>query len=156
MTEDTFKNRWIKNKAILSIKTGFCLFCLLSLFQKSFAQADSSYEEIAVFMNVPGIGSEDIQAVINNDTAYLAITDIFEFLKIKNNPSLGLDSISGFFLNQQTGFLVDKIHNRITFRGKTFDLGTGDLIRTMNNLYLRTDYFEKIFGLKCTFNFRSL
>jgi hypothetical protein len=30
------------------------------------------------------------------------------------------------------------------------------MIRTVTNLYLRTDYFEKVFGLKCTFNFRSL
>ena len=122
----------------------------------SFAQADSLNEEVSVFMNVPGIGTTELQAVIKSDTAYLAITDIFNYLKIRNTPSPKLDSISGSLLTQQETFLIDNVNNRITFQKKVYNLNPTDLVHTVTNLYLRSDYFDQVFGLKCTFSFRSL
>src|SRR5262249_53185647 len=37
-----------------------------------------------------------------------------------------------------------------------FALNATDLVRTETDLYLRSDYFGKVFGLECIFNFRSL
>ena len=114
------------------------------------------FDEILVFMNVQGVGNVQIPAAIRNESAYLAITDVFDFLKIRNTPSAGLDSITGFFITPQAVFVIDKIHNRIEYQGKKIALPPDALIRTATGLYLQTDYFGQIFGLQCKFNFRSL
>jgi hypothetical protein len=154
MTDNTLTNHKSNRMAFTIGVIG--IVSLLFFCNNSFAQSDSLNDEVSVFMNVQGIGTTELQAVIKGDTAYLAITDIFDFLKLRNTPSPGLDSISGFLLNPQETFLIDKINNRITFQKKVYNLNPTDLIHTVTNLYLRSDYFDRVFGLKCTFSFRSL
>lgn len=67
-----------------------------------------------------------------------------------------MDSISGFFIDQQAPYVIDKPHNQIFYKGKAYKLKPEDLILTETNLYLRSDYFGQIFDLSCRFNFRSL
>jgi hypothetical protein len=131
----------------------FLVFCFPFL---SSAQEENDFDEIPVFFNVQRFGGMELTAVIRNETVYLPVTDVFNFLKIKNTISKDLDSISGFFLNQQALYLVDKTHNQIVFQGKTYPLKKGDLIGTEYNLYLKGQYFGEIFGLDCAFSFRSL
>ena len=95
-------------------------------------------------------------AAIRGEVLYLPITDVFDFLKIKNNPSPGFDSVSGFFIDPKATYLVDRIHQCIRYQKKVFILNPDDLIRTGTDLYLKSHYFGEIFGLTCTFNFRSL
>jgi len=114
------------------------------------------YDEIFILVNVQGVGSAEIPAAIRNEVVYLSVTDVFNFLKIRNQPSPQMDSISGFFINQEATFLIDKKNNRILYKGKVFTLRPDDLIRSEGNLYLRSDYFGQIFELTCKFNFRSL
>ena len=108
------------------------------------------------FLNIQKVGGIDIPAVILDETVYLPVIDIFSFLKIKNSPSAQRDSVSGFFINQQATYLIDRTNNRITFQGKVFNLKNNDFIKTETNLYLRSPLWSEIFGLDCTFNFRSL
>lgn len=122
----------------------------------SSAQNEVEYDEISVFFSVPRIGGIDLSAVIREEVLYLPVTDVFGFLKIKNTFSPGFDSISGFFINQQAAYLIDRLNNRIIYQQKIFDLKPGDLIRTETNLYLKSTYFGEIFGLQCSFSFRSL
>ena len=134
-----------------------CLFvfiCLNSLNGK--AQDQPIYDEITVFFNVQQVGGEDITAVIRDETVYLPIVEIFNFLKVKNALSSQMDSVSGFFINQQATYVIDKVNNKITYQGKTFDLKKDDLVKTETNLYLRSPLFGQVFGLDCIFSFRSL
>ena len=114
------------------------------------------YDEILVFMNVQGVGNVQVPAAIRYDYAYLSITDVFDFLKIRNTPSQGLDSITGFFLSAKDVFVIDNINNRVQYNGKNIDLPPNSFIRNATSLYMRTEYFGSIFGLYCKFNFRSL
>ncbi|MGN6618142.1 MAG: hypothetical protein ACTHJ5_13295 [Ilyomonas sp.] len=147
------KNRY--NSKVALVKVVACFFLLFSSFQ-SFANEDPVEDEIPVLVTVQGVGSAEIPAIIRNEVIYLSVTDIFDYLKIKNVASAQLDSISGFFLNQQATYLIDKKHNRITYQEKVFSVSNGVLIKTENTLYLRADYLGRIFGLECKFNFRSL
>lgn len=97
-----------------------------------------------------------MDAIIHKEKVYLPVAGIFNFLKIKNTLSSGLDSVYGFFINPQATFLVDKKQKRIIYAGKIYELKESDLLQTENNLYLRSDYFGQVFELDCTFNFRSL
>ncbi len=114
------------------------------------------YDEILIYISVPGIGAGETNAVIRGEELFLPVTDLFDFLRIRNVPDPGLDLITGFFIDQKAEYIIDRLKNTIVFNLKNFELDPGSLIRTETNLYLRSDYFGKIFGLNCIFNFRDL
>lgn len=134
------------------------LIYFLSIFTgaRSLAQAEPEYDEISVFLEVPRLGGAEINAVIKGEEVYLPVTDLFDFLKIRNIPSPGLDIITGFFISQDAPYRIDRVSNSISFGDKNFDLEPGSLIRTESNLYLNGVYFGEIFGLDCIFSFRNL
>jgi hypothetical protein len=117
---------------------------------------DPKFDETSIMVVLQGVGGAEIPALVKDEIAYLSITDVFNFLKIKNQPSENNDSISGFFISQDAVFLIDKKKHRIQFRDKVFNVGPDDLVKLETGLYLRTDYFDKVFDLNCQFNFRSL
>ena len=139
-----------------------CVYLLLAIAPLRGVAADREpdpilpYDEILVFMNVQGVGNVQIPAAIRNESAYLSVTEVFDFLKIRNIASAGLDSVSGFFISPQAVFLIDKANSRIDYQGKKFNLPADAFISTPTGLYLRTDFFGQVFGLQCKFNFRSL
>ncbi|MCK4518456.1 hypothetical protein KAT92_06770 [Candidatus Babeliales bacterium] len=133
----------------------FVFVCFLPA--KSFAlDLNPEYDEVLITLRVSDMGNCEIPTIIHNKEIYLPIIDIFRFLKIKCIPSYGLDSITGFFINQKNNYLIDRINNRIIYHEKIYEIKPWDLIRTETNLFLKSNYFGKIFGLECTFNFRSL
>ncbi len=140
-----------------SIRHFIILMFIMPLFQQSgFCQDESKYIETSTFFSVSNVGGTEIQALINEKIVYLSVAEVFDFLKIKNNRSPSLDSVSGFFIDPQAVFLIDRIRNRIEYNGKTHNLDPEGLIRTDKNLFLRIDYFGQIFGLECKYNLRSL
>lgn len=132
------------------------ILILMILAPYSARSQEPEFDEISVFFQVKNIGSLELGALIRGQEVLLPLTDIFEFLKIRNSLSADMDSISGFFLTPNASYLVDRRANAITFQGKTFRLKEGALIRTETNLYLLSGYFGEIFGLDCQFNFRAL
>lgn len=120
------------------------------------AQEQSDYDEIIVFFSVPRVGGADLPGLVKDDDVYLSVIDLFNFLKIKVDYKAGFDEVSGFFLNPQSTYLIDRINNSVTYNKKTFNIKPGDLIRTETTLYLKSNYFGEIFDLNCIFNFRSL
>lgn len=119
-------------------------------------EEDQGYDEIPVFLIVQRVGSAEISAVISDEQAYLPVSEVFDFLKIRNIVSAGLDSVTGSFINPQTAFLVDYPNSRIMLDGKNYPLPSGSMIRTETNLYLHSKYFGQIFGLNCNFSYRGL
>jgi hypothetical protein len=115
-----------------------------------------SYDEVLVTLNVQRIGSYEMPVIIPGETAYLPLKDLFDILKIRNNSSVDLDSFEVFFSYPRAAFLVNWSKNIITGRDKVFSLKPSDIIQTEMGLYLRVDMFGPVFGLDCSFNFRSL
>ncbi len=99
------------------------LILMVLLPVRSIAQEVPAYDEISVFLDIPKVGGLEIPVVIKKDEVYLPITDLFNFLKIKIVPSAGLDSVSGFFINPQAVFLIDRLHNIINYQGEVYHLG---------------------------------
>ena len=115
-----------------------------------------SFDEVPVTLNVARIGSLEIQALIAGQQLYLPVNELFDFLKIKNKVSPEFDRIEGFFIIPKDNYVISKADNRIIYQEKIFDLGGRGLWQTPDNLYLRSDYFGKVFGLECQFDFRNL
>lgn len=119
-------------------------------------QSEDTYDEISLILNVQRVGSLEIPAIIYKQDAYLPVKEIFDFLKIKNTLSNDLDQISGYILNPGTSFVIDKSKNQISYAGHLYPVKPGDIIQTETNLYLKSNYFGEVFGLVCSFSFRSL
>ncbi len=135
------------------------LFLILILFTgigRVYSQDLPEYDEISIFLEIPGIGGGEINALIKNEELYLPVIDLFDFLKIRNVPSTSLETVSGFFVNPEAKYIIDRIKNQIVYLDNTFKLEEGDLIRTETSLYLKSSYYGKVFGLECKFNFRAL
>ncbi|WP_295792302.1 hypothetical protein [Mucilaginibacter sp.] len=143
---------------LITIGRIFSMVLLLNLFflPVSIAQTEPDYDEVSVSLNVLRIGNTEMPALVRDQTIYLPVSNLFDFLKIANTPSLGRDSLSGFFINQTAIYLIDKTNNRIRYKDKTFDLKPGDMIKTQTDLFLASGFFGKIFALNCTFSFRNL
>ena len=113
-------------------------------------------QEITLNLNVKGVGSSEIAALIDGNEAYLSVKELFDFLKIKNDSSLSTGTVSGFFIRQENSYVIDKPYNLIRLQGKVYQLKGGDLRQTPTDLYLRSAVFGEVFGLVCDFNFRNL
>ena len=140
------------------LKRCLIIFSLIIIFSDLTVNSQDlpEYDEIAVFLVIPRFGGVDIDAVIRDEELYLPVTDLFDFLKIRNIPSPGMETITGFFISPEAKYEINRPDNLITYQGTAFKIEPGGLIRTETNLYLHESYFGKIFGLDCTFNFRSL
>ncbi|MEP7238206.1 MAG: hypothetical protein ABI685_10090 [Ferruginibacter sp.] len=119
-------------------------------------EPEDEYEQILITLNVQRIGSLEIPAIVYGRSVYLSVKDLFDFLKVRNYPTNAFDSISGFFINPKSTYLIDKSNNKITYNGRIYKLKPNDLINDPTTLYLKSDYFGQIFGLDCAFDFRSL
>lgn len=120
------------------------------------AQDEPLYDEISVYVRLPYIGVGEIDALIRDTELYLPVTGLFDFLKIRNVPSDDLDLITGFFINPEATYTVDRPGRRIIYGDRTWELGDGDLVRSETNLYLKATWYGRIFGLDCRFSFRDL
>ncbi len=114
------------------------------------------YDEILVFLNVQGVGSIQLPAAIIGESAYLSVTDLFGFLKIRHIRLLTGLILYRVFLTPDAAFSINSKNNTIVYQNTLFDLDVKAIIFEGHNLYLRTDYFGKIFGLDCKFNFHNL
>lgn len=119
-------------------------------------QKDTTCPETSVFLVVQGIGGTEVPGVVCMETGYLSVSDVFDYLKLRNNFSTTADTLSGTFITEDARFIIDNAHHRITFQGRVFELQKGDLMGIGHSLYMQTDLFGRIFGLECTFNYRSL
>lgn len=150
------RNRGLWRMLLRSCHFFIPFILLLFFFQNALGQEEPEYDEIPVFIEVSGVGGFDVSAVIMGDELFLPVTELFDFLKIKNQSSAGFETISGFFISPDAKYSINRAENKIIYQDKVFTLQEGDLVRTETNLYLRASYFGKVFGLDCSFNFRSL
>ncbi|MFA8433820.1 MAG: SPOR domain-containing protein [Marinifilaceae bacterium] len=130
---------------LLLLSTGFCS-----------AQGEPDFDEISIFLNVNRIGGIEVPVAIREDLAFLSVTDVFDFLRIKNNPSPGFETVEGFFIDEQAKYVIDQGNSHILYNGKEYQLSPKEMIRTEMGLYLKSSLYGEVFGLDCHFNFRSL
>ena len=149
-----FREKYCRSGISILSAYMFLLLLVYPLIGRS--QNEPQYDEVSVFLNIQGVGGVDIPGIILDEIVYLPVADIFSFLKLKVNPSNQLDSVTGFFINPQATYCINRHTNNITFQGKVYNINSGDIIKTETNLYLNSAWFGKIFGLDCDFNFRSL
>ncbi len=133
----------------------FLTLIIIGASASCYAQQPIEDDEVSVTLRSKEIGTLDIPVIIRNQEVYLSMTEVFNFLKIKNTSSDSQDTLSGFLLNQQDMFLIDK-RGYIMYKEKRTDLPPQELISNASGFYLKACYWGKIFNLNCEFKFRDL
>jgi hypothetical protein len=123
---------------------------------KTFAKGEEPVDQVLLSLRIQQLGSFDIPALLVNEHAYLPVTDLFDLLKIKNNPSRDFNTIKGYIIDPKAMFEINYINKRISWQGKVLKLNGDDLIRTEGGIYMKSELYGQIFGLDCLFKFRSL
>jgi len=150
--------RFLSIDFISGLFKSFCFIILIFLLGigNSFAQEFPEYDELTVEMRIPKIGIMEIPIAIKDQKAYLSVKDLFDYLRIKNEAEENSNVITGFLLQPDATFRIDPARSQIVFKDETYQLTTSDFIQTPTTLYLRSDYFGRIFALNTDFSFRSL
>ncbi|RTZ10910.1 hypothetical protein EKM05_03180 [Flavobacterium sp. GSP27] len=113
-------------------------------------------DEVLVLLQVKYIGATEISSVICGSKVYLSVSEVLDYIKIRNIPNSNFTTIEGFFINQNNTFKIDQNTNTISYKEEVYTLKPSDFIRTKTNLFLNASYFNQIFGLENNFSFRSL
>lgn len=134
------------------------LFCFVSAgFPALYAQTVvQDFEEIPVFLVVQNVGGFEMNILYSDDIIYVPVSDLFKKLKINQTESPNADSVSGFMVMESNKYLINYSNKTITYKDKVYPIAEQGIIKSMPTLYLRGDYFGKIFGLNVVFNFRNL
>lgn len=133
------------------------LFIILSASLYSSASAqERDCDEVLVSLQVKYIGSTELPSIICGEEVYLSVSDVFDFLKIKNSTNATYSTVEGYFIQPNNAFKIDENASQITYKGRGIPLKPGDLIRTSTNLFLKAPYFNTVFELENNFSFRSL
>jgi hypothetical protein len=122
---------------------------------KAYTQNNNDCDEVLVLLKVEGVGNTQLSSIICQSEIYLSVTEVLDFIHIKNDVSSDYSLIEGFFINPENHFLLDQHKNQFTLNGKTLPLEADALIKTNTNLYLKPAHF-KAFGLNTVFEFSSL
>ncbi|QQL49131.1 hypothetical protein [Mucilaginibacter ginkgonis] len=146
-----YRNFLFQTKAFAAL-----IAVLLFFLPDAKAQIQSDYDEVPVAFNVQNVDNTQLNILVKDEKAYLPVSYVFDFLKIKNVPSADRDSLTGFFLSEADTYNIDRLHSVINYKGKPFPVVEGGLFKSAGMLYLESSYFGKVFALNCNFNFRNL
>jgi hypothetical protein len=132
------------------------LYLFISMISFSAVAQEQDCDEVLVLLKIKYIGEKEIFSVICGSEVYLSVSEVLDFIKIKNTPNSNFTSIEGFFINQKNTFKFDQSTNTISYKEEVFNLRSDDFIHSSTNLFLKASYFNQIFGLENSFSFRSL
>lgn len=115
-----------------------------------------SFEEIVVGFEVPRLIRTDIFAQYDGNNIYLPVLKVFNLLELVVDDNLEGKQISGYVINRDHRFVIDLNRFEVRSSGKKWPLVGSDYYMGKDDLYLRIDLFDRLFGLKIDFNFSAL
>lgn len=150
-TRHGLPNLW---KARVLLILAFIFSCANLLIAQPYDEQE--FEEIPVFLVIQNVGGFEMNILYHDDAIYVPVAELFRKLKINQSESPHADSVSGFIVKEENTYLINHINKTITYKGKAYPVAEDVIIKSLSTLYLRGDYFDKIFGLNVIFNFRNL
>jgi len=120
-------------------------------------EGTAGFESFTVSVVFDKCGIKNINALYSEDGGvYLPVTEIFDYLKINEKQDLNAQKIEGYFINEKQKYVIDFKSLNIYFNGIQYALKSRDLINDNGLIFIRKELFEKIFGFRISFDFRSL
>ncbi|TVZ28397.1 outer membrane usher protein FimD/PapC [Gillisia sp. Hel_I_86] len=132
------------------------LFLIALLFLGNLNIIAQEYDEFPVELRVKNLEVIDMPVAIKDQEAYISVSDLFDYLNLKNEIGSKPADISGFIIDPENSFKFDISLSKIQYKENSFIISEDDYILTSTTLYLKSSLFGKIFGLYTDFNFRNL
>jgi hypothetical protein len=115
-----------------------------------------SYDEVSVLVMVDGFKYFYLDALYSADEAlYLSVGELFRTLGIQCGTNQKGDSIGGFLGSANQTYSIDFIKGQISDGSKLIN-AKSSMVLENGILYLESSIFAEAFGIKLTFNFRTL
>ena len=127
------------------------LILLLMLPSRAFSQQEPDGEALLAFSH-PSIGQYYINAVFFGDIAYLPLAEILSLTEIPYEQTENKFGLQGFYPGPKETWKLDPVAGTIVLQGNSAVLPAADFYLGELDLFLRADYFERIFGLTFTVN----
>ncbi len=118
--------------------------------------ASDSLEIVPITLNLKGIGRTEMQILTNRGRVYLPFVAVFKFLRLNYNYTSGTSAVNGFYVRADNAYKVDASALTASVGGKSTSLAPADAIVRTEDLYLRMELFETLFGLEMKYNVRRL
>lgn len=142
------------NNGLMSLKSIFIMLGIAIFFQPSLI-AGPADEEVILTFNHPAVGQYYITAIYSNNSMYLPAVELFNLLYIHYEKGESIHSLKGNWPNDNKWEIDPTMFTAISGK-ETVQLTTADFRVGEMDLYLSPEMFEKIFGLKFTFNMNTL
>lgn len=143
-----------KDKKYLGIFI-LCLVFLTVSVAPSTAQ-EARTEEIIVKIDIPRLLQQDIFAHYDGAEIYIPLVELFSLLEITVESDFQNKIFSGSYLGNTNKFKIDLNSFEAEGAGGRQVLDSSWFVLTDQDLFLRIDLFNKLFGIKMFFDFSDL
>ncbi len=113
-------------------------------------------ETVPIAFEVKRVGSVEVISLQRDNQVYLPVTRVFEFLRIKHEYDPVVGRITGFLVTVDTPYVIDATNGRLVVGKRSMALLPGDYAVRDNDVYLRVELFDRLFGLPIVYKPRQL
>ncbi|MEX0273892.1 MAG: hypothetical protein AB3N16_05910, partial [Flavobacteriaceae bacterium] len=113
-------------------------------------------DEVPISLHFEPMGTTELASMICGDNLYFSVTELFGFLRIHTTTIDKFNSQQGFIRNQDDIFTLDVDKRTIYYNSQEIRLEDSDFVINGDGMYVRDTIFNQVFGLRTTFDFRSL
>lgn len=142
------------------------LVIILSLFSLTAAAQDSYehgadpfslvFDEIPVNLVIDGVGTFSLDVIYTEDKQlFINVENLFRITGIQCTADENGNILSGYLAGNDTRYLIDYYEKKVTAGNRSFD-ASSKLTRQSGTLFLESEMFDEVFGIKLIFNFRAL
>ncbi len=130
------------------VKLAFVLLLTAGAFaqESRFNIPETAYEGLFEFKY--RFWSKYITTLVDNDSTYIPLVQVFSLLKVYNEYSFADKTLKGYFLHRDSTFELDFETNKARIIRYERDLDVKDFILTDLEIYVKPAMMAKIFGLE--------
>ncbi|PWB76180.1 hypothetical protein C3F09_01130 [candidate division GN15 bacterium] len=113
-------------------------------------------EQIAISFEVPKVVSRDMLVQYDGTAMYLPVAEILRLIDINCSFDPKDQTLSGFFIHRDSTYRLDPTGGRAIIKSRDYPLLASDCFIAGNDIFLRLDLFQTLFGLPLQFDFSLL
>jgi hypothetical protein len=132
------------------------LLATLAVTGTAAAQLADTTETIPVQLTVRGVGKAELIVIAQGNVVYVPVVEFFNFLRVNATYNAANRSVEGFYISPDSKYVIDAANRTGSIRDRVVALSTSDVMVRGNDVYLRGEIYEQLFGLQLTYYPRRL
>ncbi|MCU0373185.1 MAG: hypothetical protein MUE56_08075, partial [Ignavibacteria bacterium] len=113
-------------------------------------------EEAPIRIAADKIGEFDIISYAGEKVFYIPVCELFSRLKINYSISSGQAAVSGFFINENSEYLIDAVNCFAEMKGNKIKINRNDFYVSETDICLNSGLFDRIFGIRIDVDSKQL